>query len=293
MSRALLIVGHGTRDPEGRRQCRALLEAVRGLRPRLRAEVGFLELCPPPVAEVVGEVAGEGVTEVVVVPLMLLGASHAKGHVPAAVERARRDHPGVTFRYARPLGVHPAVVAILQERLEAVVPSGRRDDTAVALIGRGSTDPDANGDVAKLARLLWEGRDWPLVEPGFVSLAAPPVARTLERCRTLGAGRVAVAPHFLFTGVLERRVRSQAAEWAADHPGTEVVTAAPLGPDERLGRLLLARYDQARAGEARANCDTCQYRVALPGFESRVGAPQRLHHHPDDPATHDHARTAP
>ncbi len=35
------------------------------------------------------------------------------------------------------------------------------------------------------------------------------------------------------------------------------------------------------------NCDTCVYRIAMPGFEAKVGAPQRPHHHPDDP-THDH-----
>jgi sirohydrochlorin cobaltochelatase len=34
------------------------------------------------------------------------------------------------------------------------------------------------------------------------------------------------------------------------------------------------------------NCDTCLYRVALPGFAHRVGAPQSPHHHPDDPTHH-------
>lgn len=304
---ALLIVGHGTRDDAGREQSRRLLTAVRDLRPDLRAELGFLELCPPPVAEVAADLAGDGAGEVVVAPLVLLAASHAKGHVPAAVERARRAHPGIRFRYARPLGVHPEVVALLDERLRAAVPEQWRAETAVALIGRGATDPDANGDVAKVARLLWEGREWPLVEPGFVSLAEPAVPDVLDRCHALGAERVVVLPYFLFTGVLVRRVRDQAIAWARRHPGVEVATAAPLGPDERVARLLLARHDQARDGQARANCDTCQYRVALPGYEGRVGAAQRLHHHPDDPGTrddgtrddgthdggHDHGRSAP
>lgn len=289
---ALLIVGHGTRDDAGREQSRRLLAAVRDLRPGLRAELGFLELCPPPVAEVAADLADAGTGEVVVAPLVLLAASHAKGHVPAAVERARRAHPAVRFRYARPLGVHPEVIALLDDRLRAAVPEEERPVTAVALIGRGATDPDANGDVAKVARLLWEGREWPLVEPGFVSLAEPAVPGVLDRCRALGAERIAVLPYFLFTGVLVRRVHDQARSWARRHPGVEVTTAAPLGPDERIARLVLDRHDQARAGRARANCDTCQYRVALPGHEARVGAAQRLHHHPDDPGTHDHATRA-
>ena len=79
------------------------------------------------------------------------------------------------------------------------------------MVGRGSTDPDANADVVKTARLLWEGRDYPLAETAFVSLARPDVAEGLERCRLLGARRIVVARYFLFPGVLPDRVAEQAA----------------------------------------------------------------------------------
>ncbi|MEX0836010.1 MAG: CbiX/SirB N-terminal domain-containing protein, partial [Nitriliruptor sp.] len=153
----------------------------------------------------------------------------------------------------------------------------------------GASDPDANGDIAKVARMLWEGRPWPLVEPGFISLAKPSVPEALERCRRLGASRIAVMPYFLFTGVLERRIRDQTRAWADDHPDIEVIDVDYLGPDVRVAELLLARADESDAGGAIANCDTCQYRVALPGFEERVGQPQTLHEHPDDPGTHGHS----
>jgi sirohydrochlorin cobaltochelatase len=288
MTSALLIVGHGTRDPGGQTECDELVERVRAARPRLRVGLGYLELCPPPITDTIDELVGEGVTDVTVVPLVLLAAGHAKGDVPAAVVRARREHPGVTFRYGTPLGVHPQVLAASDDRLEAAVPEVLRDRTAVAVIGRGTSDPDANGDLAKVARLLWEGRPWPLVEPGFVSLAEPSVPGVLDRLRRLGAERVAVHPYFLFTGVLERRIREQADAWAAEHPDVDVVHAPHLGPHDRIAELVLRRYDEARAGDVRANCDTCQYRVALPGFEDRVGLPQTLHYHPDDDHTHAH-----
>lgn len=288
MSHAMLIVGHGTRDGAGQDECSRLLAVVRAQRPGLRVELGYLELCPPPITDVVAGMVAEGVDDVTVVPLVLLGAGHAKGDVPAAIARERLRNPGVTFRYGRPLGIRPELLEAAAERLDSAVPEGKREDTAVVLVGRGASDPDANGDIAKVARMLWEGRPWPLVEPGFISLAKPSVPEALERCRRLGASRIAVMPYFLFTGVLERRIRDQTHAWADDHPDIEVIDVDHLGPDVRVAELLLARADESEAGGAIANCDTCQYRVALPGFEARVGQPQTLHEHPDDPGTHGH-----
>lgn len=286
MTSALLIVGHGTRSPEGQEECAALLETVRARRPGRRVELGYLELCDPPIADVVAGLVADGVDDITVVPLVLLGAGHAKGDVPAAIARERRRHPGVRFGYGQPLGVHPDLVELVDTRLRGAVDEAHRHETAVVLVGRGTTDPDANADLAKIARLLWEGRPWPLVEPAFISLASPSVPDALKRSRRLGARRVVVVPYFLFTGILEQRIRDQAATWAAGVPDVEVTSAGYLGPDVTVADLVLARTDEARAGEATGNCDTCLYRVALPGFEDKVGAPQTLHHHPTDPGTH-------
>jgi len=148
----------------------------------------------------------------------------------------------------------------------------------------GSTDPDANADVVKTARLLWEGRDYPLAETAFVSLARPDVAEGLERCRLLGARRIVVARYFLFPGVLPDRVAEQAAAYAAAHPGLEIECTDVLGDCDEIAALVYERYHEALAGDVRMNCDVCVYRIAMPGFEHRVGEPQHPHDHPHDPA---------
>lgn len=288
MTEGLLVVGHGTRSDAGQAECAALVERIGAARPRLPVAHGYLELCPPPITDAVAGLVGAGSTDITVVPLVLLAAGHAKGDVPAAIARERARHPGVTLRYGRPLGLHPDLLALADRRLDAAVAPHERPDTAVVVVGRGSTDPDANGELAKAARLLWEGHDWPLVEPAFVSLTEPRVPAALDRVAALGARRVVVLAYFLFTGVLEERIREQAAAWASAHPEVEVRTAGYLGPDGRVADVVLERFEQGRAGEVHANCDTCQYRVALPGFEDRVGQPQTLHFHPHDPATHTH-----
>ena len=218
----------------------------------------------------------------VAVPLMLSAAGHAKGDIPAALARERTRHPGLRWTYARPLGPHPALLDLLAARIAAASGAGLRRRRPV--VGRGSTDPDANADVVKTTRLLWEGRDYPLAETAFVSLARPDVLEGLERCRLLGARQIVVARYFLFPGVLPDRVAEQAGQYAAAHPELDIRCADVLGDCDEIAALVYERYHEALSGDIRMNCDMCVYRIAMPGFEHRVGEPQHPHDHP-----HDHA----
>ena len=281
----LLVVGHGTTDAEGVEEFGRLVDLVRA-QAADPVEGGFLELATPPIQEAVARLVESGEREIDVVPLVLVAAGHSKGDVPAALERERLRHPGVTFRYGRPLGPHPLLLADLTDRLAAVTPAEAWPDTAVVLVGRGATDPDANAEVAKVARLLLEGRGLGTVETSFVSLAEPGVPAALDRAERLGFKRIVVLPYFLFSGVLPDRIVAQAQAWAAEHPDHEVLTAGLIGPSDRLVELVLERRAELQTQDIRMNCDTCMYRIAMPGFESRVGAAQRPHHHPDDPTHH-------
>jgi sirohydrochlorin cobaltochelatase len=299
---ALLLAAHGTRDQAGVDAFAALAERVGKLAAAdgTRVAGGFIELSAPALREAVADLAAASPGPMVAVPLMLSAAGHAKGDIPAALTRERTRHPAVRFTYARPLGPHPALIDLLAARIAAVA-----GDTppAVLLVGRGSTDPDANADVVKTARLLWEGRDYPLAETAFVSLARPDVAEGLERCRLLGAGlpgaglpgaglpgarRIVVARYFLFPGVLPDRVAEQAAAYAAAHPELDIRYTDVLGDCDEIAALVYERYHEALSGDIRMNCDVCVYRIAMPGFEQRVGEPQHPHDHP-----HDHVHDFP
>ncbi|WP_200261194.1 sirohydrochlorin chelatase [Streptomyces sp. HSG2] len=286
-SPALLIAGHGTRDEAGADAFRRFVEELGRRHPELPVAGGFIELSPPPLGDAVAELVERGVRRFAAVPLMLVSAGHAKGDIPAALSRERDRHPGISYAYGRPLGPHPALLRVLERRIaEAADPSWDRAETTVLLVGRGSTDPDANAEVHKAARLLWEGRGYAGVETAFVSLAEPDVPGGLERCARLGARRIVVLPYFLFTGILPERVRRQTGEWAAERTGIEVRSADVIGPEPELLDLVWERYEEAVAGDLRMNCDSCVYRIALPGFEDKVGMPQRPHFHPDDDGHH-------
>ncbi|MGH4019681.1 MAG: sirohydrochlorin chelatase, partial [Pseudonocardiaceae bacterium] len=283
MSRAMLVVGHGSRDADGIEEFWALAEAIRALAPN-PVGFGFIELAAPTVDESIDLLVADGATEIVSVPLVLLSAGHLKNDGPAALARARARHPQVRFRLARDLGIEPRVLEVAADRIRDAAGDADPGKLGVALIGRGSSDPDACADLWKVGRLLADGRGLGTVEPGFVSVATPSVPEALERLRLLGAGAAVVAPFFLFPGVLLGRIYDQAADWAATHPEIDVRGAAHLGDDARLVALVLERYREALDGDVRMNCDLCAYRVQLPGYESKLGTPISLTPHGDGPA---------
>jgi sirohydrochlorin cobaltochelatase len=288
----LMLAGHGTVDTAGVAEFVAFTDRLRRLLAAEDVDVdgGFIELSQPTVHEAWVRLTGRGHTHRAAVPMVLVGAGHAKGDIPAALEREVRREPATSYAFGRPLGPHPVLQEILAARIADVAPA---EGTAVLLVGRGSTDPDANAEVCKVARLLAEGRGFDFVEPAFVSLARPDVATGLARCRALGATRVVVASYFLFDGVLPQRVLDQAGAFAAAHPDVDVRTAGHLGDTDALADLVVERYREALHGDIRMNCDTCAHRVLLPGFEDKLGAPQTPHHHPHDPAHgHGHGRDA-
>jgi len=270
---ALLVVGHGSRSAAGVAEYWKLAGVVRAQAPDLDVGCGFIELAPPDLDTAIDALVTNGAGSVVASPLILLGAGHLKNDGPAALHRGRHRHPGVDFRYARDLGIHPLVLSVAQDRIAEVLHRDDAGDTAVVIVGRGSSDPDANADLHKVARLLWDATGLGLVEPAFISLAPPSVDRALERCLLLGATRIAVVPYFLFSGVLVDRIHDQTTEWATAHPDIDVRHGPHLGADPRIATLLLDRYREALAGDARMNCDLCVYRTAMPGHEHRVGAP--------------------
>jgi sirohydrochlorin cobaltochelatase len=283
---AILIVGHGSRNARGAREFHDLVDLVRRRNPSLAIEGGFIELSRPPISECVDRLAKGGATNVAAVPLMLLTAGHAKDDIPATLVREKTNHPEMSFRYGRALGLRPELLELMDERVSAVLSEEEKGDTAILVVGRGSSDPDANSDLSKMARLFYEGRPYPAVESAYVSMTPPDVATALDRCRRLGAKRVVVFSYFLFTGVLEDRIRQQSNAFAASNPEFEVRYAGYFGPDKRVADLLVERYTEAIEGDIRMNCDVCVHRVALPGFEGKVGATATPHYHPDEHGHH-------
>ncbi|HEY4034837.1 MAG TPA: sirohydrochlorin chelatase [Ktedonobacteraceae bacterium] len=276
---AIVLMAHGSRDTEGAKE---FLTFANRLASRLAHPIyaGFLELADPPVISVIDEARRAGARTIFAIPWLLLGAGHAKNDLPIAIQWARQRYPQVTIRYGSPINVQPELLAILADRLAAIDPDEGRGSptTAVLLVQRGSSDPDANAEVYRAARLLWEGRNYRTVEVAFSGITWPTVSEGLQRCLVHGVSRVLVVPYYLYTGILVKRIEQTVAEMATIHPECEFRVAQHMGQDTRLDILAQRMIEQTRNGKATMSCDMCQYRVPLVGREALVGLPQVSDH---------------
>ncbi len=275
---AVLLLGHGSRDADANIEFEALVGRYRALRPDLDVGYAYVELAAPLFADALAELARRS-ARVVVVPVFLFLVGHVKNDVPLVLARARRNFPAVRFEAGRELGIHPDLVALAFERAASVAPLGPEAaaGTAVALVGRGSSDPDANGDFCKLARLFGEGRGFAWVLPCFVGVAKPLVPEALALAGRARPERLLVVPYVLFAGRIVSKLGRQVAEFAAGNPWVRTTLAPPLGADDsRLLAVLDERVRAALDGTARLPCDACQYRVPVGGIADRVGGLRAL-----------------
>src|SRR5438270_10194052 len=160
---SLLLVGHGSRSPKGVDAYWEFAAVLQREAPELDVGCGFIELAEPDLDTAIDRLVAGGATRVVAVPLVLLGAGHLKNDGPSALARGRHRHPHVDFRYARDLGIHPSPLEVAEERIAQTVGDGDLAEWAVVIVSRGSSDPDANADLYKVARLLWDGRGLAMV----------------------------------------------------------------------------------------------------------------------------------
>lgn len=263
----LLAVAHGSRDPRAADVLAHLIGRIGGLDADLDVRLAYIDHGEP---SITAALTGPR-QDAVVVPLLLAAAAHSKGDIPGALQQQRAVNPLSRLTYGRVLGPHPLLLRALEQRLtEAGVPP----EAAVVLAAAGSADPEANADLSKAARLLWEYRGGRSpVEVAFAGATRPTVPEAVDRLRRLGHEEVAVAAYFLAPGRLLDRVYAEAAGCAVTEH---------LAGTGAVAQLVIERYAEALAGAAAVNCDCCVYRSAWPGHEQRVGAAQRPHPHPAD-----------
>jgi len=282
----IMVCGHGSRNQNAAREFAKVAE---GLRARYRGtpvEYGYLEFCNPVIHSGLDRLREQGVTRVLAVPGMLFAAGHAKNDIPSVLNTYQAAHHDIRIDYGRELGVDLKMIRAAGERIqEAIDPADResgpvpRHETLLMVVGRGASDPDANSNVAKVMRMLWEGMGFGWGETCYSGVTFPLVEPGLRHAAKLGYRRIVVFPYFLFTGVLVKRIYSYTDVVAADHPEIEFVKAAYLNDHSLVLDTFEDRVEETRTGQAVMNCQMCKYREQVLGFEAEVGAVQKTHHH--------------
>ena len=325
MKTGVMICGHGSRSQAAVDEFAVLAQKLPALLPDdWMVDYGYLEFANPVIRDGLDRLREAGCDRILAVPGMLFAAMHAKNDIPTVLNTYAAKHD-VTVTYGRELGVDPKMIAAAGGRIRAALDAANRDlgtvpiaETALVVIGRGASDPDANANVAKITRLLWEGFGFGWAETGYSGVTFPLVAPCLEHVAKLGYRRVIVFPYFLFTGILIDRIYGFTDQVAAVHPGIEFVKAGYLNDHDQVLATFAERVMELDTALPPPNCGTCayrtqilaldgeapreipaedrdahpafadqppptcvmcKYRTAVLGFEAEIGAIQESHHH--------------
>src|SRR5579859_102267 len=199
---AFVAVAHGSADP----RAAAAIGELMALVPRRAADrglsvpdphVAYLGHAAPSVPQVMRRF-GPG-TPVTVLPLLLTAAYHSKTDIPRVLARC-----GARVTYGAPLGPHPLLLRALERRLpETAFEDPAR--TGVVLAAAGSSDPEANATIARLAAQWQVSSGWFAVRPAYASAVDPAPAQAVTELLGAGARRVVVASYLLAPGLFADR----------------------------------------------------------------------------------------
>ena len=293
----VMVCGHGSRDANAVDEFDALARGLRERLPQYHVESGFLEFATPIIRDGLDKLREAKHDLVLAVPGMLFAAGHAKNDIPSVLRTYEAQHPRMEIRYARELGIDPNMLKAAGARIEEAL--ARCDDsvplheTMLVVVGRGTSDSDANSNINKVMRMLWEGFGFGWGEVCYSGVTFPLVEPGLEHAAKLGYRRIIVFPYFLFTGVLVKRIYEFTDKVAGNHPQIDFVKAPYLNDHTLVLDTFSERVNEILNGENNMNCKLCKYREQVLGFEIEVGLPQESHHHHvegigTDSTAHDH-----
>lgn len=321
----VMICGHGSRSQSAVDEFKVLAEKLPAFFPDdWMVDYGYLEFANPVIRVGLDNLREAGCDKILAVPGMLFAAMHSKNDIPTVLNTYGAEH-GIDVSYGRELGVDPKMVAAAGERIRDAVAAANaqhgpvaHEDTCLVVIGRGASDPDANANVAKIARLLQEGMGFGWLEVGYSGVTFPLVEPCLQHAAKLGYKRIVVFPYFLFTGILIDRIYGFTDRVAEAHPDIQFVKAGYLNDHPKVLETFAERVTEQLGTVPPPNCGTCpyreqvlslgdgghrhikpedraghpafsdtppptcvmcKYRVEVLGFEAEVGAVQESHHH--------------
>ena len=279
----VMVCGHGSRDEDAVGEFVNFAKKLKNQLLQYELDWGFLEFANPVIKSGLDSLREKGIREIMSVPVMLFAAGHAKNDIPSVLNAYQAQYPELSISYGRELGIDLKLVRAAGERVKEAIEHADGDispeETLLMVVGRGASDPDANSNVSKVTRMLWEGLGLGWAETAYSGVTFPLTKPGLEHASKLGYKRIVVFPYFLFTGILVKRIYQYTDMVAAEHPEIQFVKASYLNDHPLVLDTFSERVEEIRNGVNNMNCKLCKYREKFLGFENEVGLRQESHHH--------------
>ncbi|MDC3169275.1 sirohydrochlorin chelatase [Prochlorococcus sp. AH-716-E17] len=278
----ILICGHGSRNKLAITEFQELTRLIQKKYPSILVEFGFLEFAKPSLTDALDKLRNSSIKKVIAIPAMLFAAGHVKNDIPSLLMNYAKK-TDIEIIYGRELGINNLMISAACERVKEVFQKNNSlipEESLLVLVGRGSSDPDANSNVSKITRMVVEGVGLGWGETVFSGVTFPLVEPGLRNVVRLGYKNIIIFPYFLFSGVLVTRIKRQSDLVALDNPHVEFHEAKYLSSHKYVVQTFVERIEEIINDESNnfMNCSLCKYRSNLFGFEKEVGLVQESHH---------------
>ena len=232
--KGIVYVGHGSRLQEGNEQFIQFIQSVMKERNERIQKIAFLELKTPTISDAVTETIIEGVTEIMIVPVLLFAAAHYKRDIPLEIAKMKNQYPHISFSVVQPFSTHPHMVELVVKRIRETMPM---QGSSVLLVGRGSSDFQPIHELQQIGAAVEQKLSLP-VSCSFLTKGTPSFTAELKTI-TSTASHVYVMPYLLFTGLLLQKIKLYTKKY--DH----VTTCNCLQFDTYMKLTLLERMEKS------------------------------------------------
>ena len=278
----ILICGHGSRNKLAIKEFQELTKLIQQRYPNIIVEFGFLEFAKPSLTDALNKLRDNSIKKVIAIPAMLFAAGHVKNDIPSLL-MSYASKTDMEIIYGRELGINNLMISAACERVKDVFEENnslKPEESLLVVVGRGSSDPDANSNVSKITRMIVEGIGLGWGETVFSGVTFPLVEPGLKNVVRLGYKNIIIFPYFLFSGVLVTRIKRQTDLVAINNPHISFIHAKYLSSQSYVVDTFVERIQEILNNEDKnfMNCSLCKYRSNLFGFEKEVGLVQESHH---------------
>ena len=278
----ILICGHGSRNKLAINEFKELTKLIQKRYPKILVEYGFLEFAKPSITDALDKLKNKSIKKIIAIPAMLFAAAHVKNDIPSLLINYSTK-TNIEIIYGRELGINNFMISAACERVKNVFKKNislKPEESLLVVVGRGSSDPDANANVSKITRMIVEGVGLGWGETFFSGVTFPLVEPGLKNAVRLGYKNIIIFPYFLFSGVLVTRIKRQSDLVAINNPNILFIHAKYLSSHPYVVDTFVERIDEIFNNENKnfMNCSLCKYRSNLFGFENEVGLLQESNH---------------
>lgn len=214
---AVLLVGHGSPDTDAVEEFINFSQEFKRWNgfagTDVTVENAFLEISEPSIPQSLHRLSKRGIEKIIVVPYFLFRAKHVKTEIPEIVEEFQKNQPHVKIVYSRSLWPHKNLVQLARKRILDGIesfPSITKNEVDILVVGRGATDREAITQFSEVLEQLKAQIVCRKFQHCFIAVAEPKYAQILPELFQNGTQNLIIFPFNLFTGILVKRIESQA-----------------------------------------------------------------------------------